>query len=284
MLQQLYRMSSLGFLFRFIKRVAILIPGIIITAIAAKSLYPALDVWLPAGVVVLILYILVAYLLIPAAIRLINLIIQPKHIPLYSTTPDGLACDPMNVGVVATRQELITLMKKAGWHQAHPRTPKNLLRFLWAIILKQSYPNAPFSTLFLFGRGQDLGFQLPVDDNPGHRHHIRFWGVTETDDPEYRQHAFFWLRHHRSPKRGRVLWVGAASLDIGLGIIRHNAQITHMIHHDTNAERDFVVKQLKQTGLIKKSRTITVGRPYRLPNRVINGYMQADGRMTICEI
>ena len=269
---------------RMLKRTAVLVPGLVITYFTSKSLYPRLDKWLPAGVVIFIIYVLVAYLLIPFAIRLINLALKPSHIPLYSTTPDGLACDPVNIGVIATRQELIDIMKAAGWHAADPRTLKNLIRFATAIALRRPYPNAPFSTLFLFGRGQDLGFQLPVDSNPRHRHHVRFWGVTETDDPDYRQHTFFWMRHHRSPKRGRLLWVGAASLDTGLGIIRHNAQITHMIHHDTNDERDFVVKELKKTKLIKRTRTVTIGAPYQLRNRVITGYMSADGRMTICQL
>lgn len=274
----------ISFFIRLIKRVAFLVPGIVITYFAADSLYPRLDKWLPAGVVIFIIYVLVAYLLIPFAIRLINLIVQPKHIPLYSTTPDGLACDPINVGVIGTKKELVKLMTEAGWYVADKRTPKTLVRFAISIIFRKPYPQAPFSSLFLFGRKQDLGFELPVDNNPRHRHHIRFWGVTDTDDPEYLQHAYFWKRHHRSPLRGKILWVGAASLDTGLGIIRHNAQITHMIHHDTNAERDFVVKELKATKLVKKSRTIRIGAPYQLRNRVITGYMSADGRMTICEI
>lgn len=273
-----------GFLFRFIKRIAVLVPGIIITYFAVKDLYPRLDKRLPAAWVILIIYVLVAYILIPSAIRLLNLIVQPKHIPLYSTTPDGLACDPVNVGVIATRKELVALMKAAGWYMADKRTPKTMLRFGLSMIFKTPYPEAPFSSLYLFGRMQDLGFELPLDSNPRHRHHVRFWGVTETDDAEYRQHAFFWLRHHRSPLRGKILWVGAASLDTGLGIIRHNAQITHMIHHDTNAERDFVVKQLQATKLIKRKRTVTVGAPYQLRNRVITGYMSADGKMVICEL
>jgi hypothetical protein len=269
---------------RFIKRIAILVPGIAVTYVTAKSLFPILDKQIPAALAILILYILIAYILIPASIRVLNLITQPKHIPLYCTTPDGLACDPINVGVVATRKELEQLMHAAGWHQADKRTLRNMIRFMSAMVLRHPYPTAPFSTLYLFGRSQDIGFQLPVGNNPRHRHHIRFWGVIDTDDPDYRQQTFFWRRYHRSPKPGQLLWVGAASLDTGIGIIRHNAQMTHMIHHDTNAERDFVVKQLKATKRIKHSRTIQVGEPYRLRNRVISGYMHADGKMTICKV
>jgi hypothetical protein len=271
--------------FRALKRLAILLPGIAVAYFSVNDLYPTLDRWLPAGVVIFILYVLGAYALIPFALRILHLIVPPRHIPLYSTTPDGLASDPVNVGVVGTRQELIDTMQAAGWHQADERTLRNLVRFLVAMVLKRPYPQAPFSKLFLFGRSQDIGFELPVDNSPRHRHHIRFWGVTDmADSEEYRQHAFFWLKHHRSPKPGKLLWVGAASLDTGIGVIRHNAQFTHMIHPDTNAERDFVIKELKKTGRVKKTRTIQVGAPYQLTNRVVSGYMTADGKVKVAEL
>lgn len=262
----------------------VLVPGIVVAFFAVEKLYKPLDKRLPAALVILLLYILIAYILIPLALRLIHLVVPPKHIPLYSTTPDGFACDPINVGVIATKQELIDLMQAAGWYQADKRTIHTVIKLVASVILKRPYPTAPFSHLYLFGRSQDLGFQLPVNNNPAHRHHIRFWGVTETTSEEYRQHAFFWMRHHRSPKMGRILWVGAASLDTGIGIIRHNIQFTHMIHHDTNAEREFVVSQLKKTKRIKRTRTIEVGAPYKLTNRVITGYMSADGKVKVVEV
>lgn len=276
-------MSIVGLAIRNFKRLAILAPGIVIAYFAAKDLYPQFDKFLPSPIAIIFIYILVAYVLIPLGIRLLHLIVEPKHIPLYCTTPDGLACDPINVGIVATSKELRTLVIKAGWYVADTRTLKTSLRYILCILTNRPYLQAPCSNLYLFGRPQDIAFELPVGNNPRHRHHIRFWGVTETEDPEYNQHAFFWLRYHKKRVRGKQLWVGAASLDTGIGIIRHNAQITHSIHHDTNAERDLIVKQLQKTGMIKKRRTITIGAPYKLRNRVINGSMQADGKMTICE-
>lgn len=271
-------------LFRYLKRLTVLIPGVIVAYFTVEKLYPPLNKRLPAAIAILLLYILVAYVLIPFAIRVLHLIVPPKHIPLYSTTPDGLASDPINIGVIATRQELIDLMTAAGWYMADQRTLRTIIRMIVSVVLQQPYPNAPFSKLFLFGRSQDLGFELPVDNTPTHRHHIRFWGVTDAESEEYHQHAFFWLRHHRSPKRGRLLWVGAASLDTGIGIIRHNAQFTHMIHHDTNAEREFVIANLRKTKHIKRTRTIEVGAPYRLTNRVVSGYMSADGKVKVVEL
>lgn len=277
-------MNILGRLIRACKRLAILTPGIAIAYFATKGLYPQFDKFLPGPIAIVVIYVLVAYVLIPLGIRLLHLIVEPKHIPLYCTTPDGLACDPINVGIVATPKELHTIMSKAGWYVADRRSLRTSLRYVFCILTNRQYPQAPCSNLYLFGRSQDVAFELPLDNNPRHRHHIRFWGVTETEDPEYNQHAFFWLRYHKKRIRGKRLWVGAASLDTGIGIIRHNAQITHSIHHDTNAERDFVIKQLQKTKLVKKRRTVTIGAPYKLRNRVINNSMFADGKMTICEL
>jgi hypothetical protein len=44
-----------------------------------------------------------------------------------------------------------------------------------AFLLNSSYPSAPFSALYLFGRGQDIGFQQAINNSPRKRHHVRFW-------------------------------------------------------------------------------------------------------------
>lgn len=265
----------------FGKRLLVLLPGIGATYLAARDVYPLLDRRLPAAPAILFTYLATAYVIIPTALRFIRLAVKPRHIPVYSTTPDGFASDPINIGIIGTRTELVAAMKAAGWHLADKRTLQSLMRMIVNIVLKQPYPTAPFSKLYLFGRSQDLGFQIPVDDNPAHRHHVRFWGVVDVDDPQYREHTLFWKRHHRSPVSGKVLWLGAASKDQGIGIIRHNAQFTHMIHPDTNAERELIVRQLKKSGKAAKVRTVTLVKPYRLENRVFTGYLLTDGKMRI---
>jgi hypothetical protein len=263
------------------KRFLVLLPGIGAAYLAAKDVYPLLDKRLPIAPAILITYLVTAYVIIPTALRFIRLVARPRHIPVYSTTPDGFASDPVNIGIIGTRTELIDAMKAAGWHVADQRNIKSVLKMIVHIVLKQPYPTAPFSKLYLFGRSQDLGFQIPVDDNPAHRHHVRFWGVVDVDDPRYREHTIYWKRHHKSPVSGKVLWLGAASKDAGIGIIRHNAQFTHMIHPDTDAERELIVHQLKKAGKIAKTRTVTLVNPYRLENRVFTGYLLTDGKMKI---
>lgn len=270
---------------RLVKRFLLLVPGIVIAYFAYTDILPFFDRGVPWLVALLGTYVLVAYVLIPLALRLIRYFFRPTHIPLYSTTPDGFACDPVNIAVVGTQKQVIAAMKQAGWHQADKKTPRTLIRYIVSILLQQPYPTAPFSNLYLFGRHQDFGFQLPVDNNPRHRHHVRFWAASHTSDPRHLEHIGFWERIHKSDLvNERILWVGAASLDVGLGVIRHNAQVTHMIHPATDAERELIASDLQATGLVKKSRLVKIGEPYRLTNRVLTGYLHTDGKMKILEL
>lgn len=270
---------------RIAKRFLILLPGVLVGYFAYADLFPALNKLLPGELALVATYILAAYLLVPIGVRVYRLFIRPTHLPVYSTTPDGLASDPLNIGIVGTRQQLVTAMERAGWHQADERTLKNLLRLISGIVFKRPYRNAPFSSLHLFGRKQDVGFQLPIGDEPGHRHHVRFWAAGHTGDPRQLEHIRYWRRFHQTGiSDERMFWVGAASLDTGIGIVRHTAQLTHMIHPDTNAERELIVNHLKKTGLVKRERSVKIGEPYRLTNRVLTGYLHADGKMKIIEL
>lgn len=267
---------------RFLKRFAVLIPGLIAAFLVTRDVYPILDRQVPAGVAVLGAYIIGAYLLVPAFMRVLRFVIRPKHIPHYSVTSDGFASDPVNIGLVGTRQQVIDAMTSAGWYMADKRTLKSVARMGLAIILRQSYSNAPFSHLYLFGRKQDLGFQLPVDDSPNNRHHVRFWACSPVLSEIEESHISFWQGRvlAKQPSK-QQLWLGAASLDVGLGIIRHNAQLTHTVHPDTDAERDLIAATLSAAKKVKKQKVIKIGEAYKLRNRVFRAHLKTDGYVII---
>lgn len=271
---------------RFIKRMLVFLPGALVTYYVVRNIYPVLDNQIPAAPAVLLAYLLAAYVLIPALLRLARLIFPPSHVPHYSTTPDGFASDPIQIGLFGSRDQVINAMNKIGWFTADKRTLKTLLKLGLSLLLRKPYPTAPFSALYLLGRSQDLGFQLPVEGSPRHRHHVRFWPVQPAVAEHFQEDVAFWDKHHPDKNRrdDKILWLGAASLDTGLGLIRHNAQITHMIHPDTNAERELIVNSLKSAGLCKSIKKIAITNPYRLSNRVISGYLETDGNLTICQL
>ena len=265
---------------RAVARFAILVPGIIIAYFCVFDIFPYFDDRLPLGVAVVVTYALGAYVFVPAFMRLVRIIRPPAHLPIYSITPDGLASDPINIGIIGTRRELITTMEDAGWYVADPHSPRNIFRMVLAIIFGHSYNSAPVSSLYLFGRKQDIAFEIPIGATPSTRHHVRFWATTY-DQPKKRLDikSIHWHNRRAHVYGDSLLWVGAASLDVGINFIRHNLQLSHMIHPNTNKEREMIVKQLKSSGHVEKISYIKLGNPYRLINRVLSGSLHTDGRM-----
>jgi hypothetical protein len=272
------------FFLRLGKRLAVLIPGVIITYFSVRNVFPYFDRRLPLSIAIFLTYIIGAYVLVPALIRLFRIVKPADHLPLYCVTPDGFASDPLNIGIIGTRRELINAMEAAGWYLADPHSWRYVIRHGLSIVYGWTYPNAPVSSLYLFGRKQDLAFEIPIEHEQGHRHHVRFWATTYDDQRPLDSQAIHW--HHRSAhvQGDSLLWVGAASLDIGVGYIRHNLQITHMIEPDTNKERDLIVDQLKQRKLVRTVKSVELGQPYHLINRVIGGSLHTDGKMKIVSL
>jgi hypothetical protein len=265
---------------RLVKRFAILLPGIVITYLSVRDVLPYFDRRLPLGLAIFVTYVLGAYIFIPALIRVYRILRPPDHLPVYCVTPDGFASDPINIGITGTRKQLIQAMEQAGWHMADPHGGRYMIRHGLSILLGWEYPNAPVSSLYLFGRKQDLAFEIPIS-GAGNRHHVRFWATTYEEGKRLAVHTIHWHDRSSRVQGDNLLWVGAASLDVGIAPIRHNLQLTHMIHPDTNQERELIVEQLQAQDLVKRISSIELGKPYRLINRAFRGYLNTDGIMTV---
>jgi hypothetical protein len=148
-----------------------------------------------------------------------------------------------------------------------------------AFVFKSPYPTAPFSTLYLFGRGQDVGFQKAIDNSPRKRHHIRFWAMSLTHAEDAMGAAGFWLNTDRPPDDACVLWVGAGTKDTGLSLTRLTFQITHATASDTNVERDYIVGELMKNRVIDDVRSHRSGQPVERINHYIT-----DGDVTFANL
>ncbi|HWB38658.1 MAG TPA: LssY C-terminal domain-containing protein [Candidatus Saccharimonadales bacterium] len=269
---------------RGLKRLAVLLPGLIIAYFSVHNIYPFFNKRIPEALAILLTYVLGAYVLAPALVRVYRVLRPPKHLPLYCITPDGFASDPLNIGILCSRRELITAMNDIGWQVADPHTLRNVIREALSVIYEWSYPTAPVSSLYLFGRKQDVAFQLTVEGSPQLRHHVRFWATTYDAAKPLSSRSIDW-RHRQAHVQGdNLLWVGAASKDVGISYIRHNFQFTHMIDPDTNQERELIVQQLTKQKLVKKLDHIRLGKPYKLVNRVFRGSLHTDGQMAIVKL
>ncbi len=274
-----------------LRRLGILVAVVALAHFTAFELFPFLDRRIPALWAALITYSIMAYIGIPAAVRILRFVYKPNHVPLFTTTGDGWASDPVNIAVLAhSEKDFVWAMEKAGWHIADKNTWKNSLREGWALLMDRSYPTAPFSRLYLFGRSQDLGFQIPVGNSPRHRHHVRFWRVDARNNPEeptkWNEHQGFWRTlFKRFLRRKYSLWVGAAIYDSGPVAIRwRNGQITHQIHPDANFERDFIIESMERAGVLRSLGDIKADEPYRGRGQTLGVTVISDGFVKLCEL
>ena len=226
-------------------------------------------------------YGVAAYGILPRVVRLGLKILQRKSVPRFTTTGDGLPGDPVNLALIGTLGELHAAFTASGWAQADPLNLASSWGMVRAFVLNRPYPAAPFSTLYLFGRGQDIGFQKAIDDSPRKRHHIRFWALSLERAEEPMENASFWLNTDRPPDCDCVLWVGAGTKDTGLSLTGFTFQITHATDADTNAERDFIVGELRQHGVIAD---VTTLQPGQAPPAVRVNHYIADGEVTLATL
>jgi hypothetical protein len=226
-------------------------------------------------------YATAAYVILPRAVRMGLKILQRKHVPSYTITGDGLPGDPVNLMLTGTLQELRTAFATAGWTEADPLGLRSSWGMVRAFVFNSPYPAAPFSTLYLFGRGQDVGFQKAIDDSPRKRHHIRFWALSTTRAEETLGTASFWLNTDRPPEAASVYWVGAGTRDTGFSLTRLTFQITHATDSDTDVERDFIVAELSRIRVIADATSYMAGQP--LSTARVNHYV-TDGEVTMATL
>jgi hypothetical protein len=266
---------------RLLQRLLILGLGVVSVWLIVFVVFDFADQRLPWLIAVSVTYGIAAYIILPRVVRMGLKVLQRKRVPSYTVTADGLPGDPVNLVLVGTLSQLKGAYATAGWSEADRLGFASSWRMARTFVLNKPYPTAPFSTLYLFGRGQDIGFQKAIDDSPRKRHHIRFWALAFERGEEALGTAGFWLNTDRPPDGERVLWIGAGTRDTGLSLTRLTFQITHATASDTNVERDFIVDELRKNGVITDIRTHQSGQT--LPVKKVNHYI-TDGEVTVATL
>jgi hypothetical protein len=86
--------------------------------------------------------------------------------------PDGLPGDPLNVALIGSEADIQRAFAAAGWHPADPITLRSSLAIAGSVVLDRPDPEAPMSTLLLFGRHQDLSFEKDIGRSARGRNHV----------------------------------------------------------------------------------------------------------------
>jgi len=236
-------------LIRLVRRLLVLGLGIVAVWLIA-FVFRITDQRLPTVLALSLAYAIAAYVVLPRVVRMSLKILKRKSVPSFTVTGDGLPGDPVNLALVGDLAQLRAAFAAAGWTEADPLGLKSSWRMVVAFVFNRPYPTAPFSTLYLFGRGQDIGFQKAVGDSPRKRHHIRFWALSLERAEDALNTPAFWLNADRPPAEETVLWVGAGTRDTGLSLTKFTFQFTHATDADVNAERDFIVADLERSGAV----------------------------------
>lgn len=147
-----------------------------------------------------------------------------------SVHPNSSPGDPVNIGLEGTRDQILAAFSKIGWRKADPLSPRDDLRLATAALHHGSYPSAPVSNLYLFGRAEDFAVEHELGW-VGRRDHARFWDTGKQDTVTHRE-----------------LWIGDCSRDIAIKIIhKHGVRVgtTHRIDGHLDVERDLIAKEMQ---------------------------------------
>jgi hypothetical protein len=191
--------------------------------------------WCLAPAAVVILYVAIAYVAAPEywwhRERGIT------HHPMVTATVAGVPGDPINVGFVGSRAELIHAFVVIQWHPADAITWRSSLEIGESVVFDRPYPDAPVSTLLFEGRRQDLAFEKAAT-SAKRRHHVRLWKMPETSTD------------------GRAYWLGSATYDASVGFSHDTGQITHHIDPDIDTERNYLINDLESANLLQSHDSI----------------------------
>jgi hypothetical protein len=142
---------------RWLRRLAVLALGIVGVWLIA-FVFRVTDQRLPTVLALGATYALTAYVVLPRVARMSVKVLKRRSVPSFTLTGDGLPGDPVNLVLLGEFGKLRGVFARAGWAEADRLGLGSSWRMVAAFVLNRPYPAAPFSTLYLFGRGQDVGF------------------------------------------------------------------------------------------------------------------------------
>jgi hypothetical protein len=171
--------------------------------------------------------------------------------------------DMVNFVIVGNQKDVQAALDAADWHIADTSNKKSVFNAIEQTYENKDYLTMPMSTLFLFGRKQDFGYEMaePIA-MVASRHHFRIWKA-----------PFTW--------QGKEVWVGAGTHDIGFAKDKRNGEVTHKIDPAVDGERDNIASSLQKS---HQTNSLT----YYLPsdpvqdakNATGDGY-HSDGRLIV---
>jgi hypothetical protein len=144
--------------------------------------------------------------------------------------------DPLNIVMVGSRSMVFSPLARRGWHVTESTTVASSWDTMVSSVFGTTYRYAPVSSLYLFGRRQDIALQKPRAD-VNQRNHMRLWLAPVTSS-------------------GTHVWVGQISRDIGVRLTTKTIT-THKIDPHVDETRWYLLQDMffsqgmRRFGLVK---------------------------------
>jgi hypothetical protein len=171
--------------------------------------------------------------------------------------------DMVNFVLVGSQQQVQAALDAANWHVADTDDKKAVLEAAMETYENKDYLSMPMSTLYLFNRRQDFGYeQAEPIAMVASRHHFRLWKA-----------PFTW--------NGQTVWAGAGTHDIGFAKDQRNGSITHKIDPSVDGERDNIGGSLQKTGKAKSLSYYLPPNPVQEAKNATGDGYHSDGRILV---
>jgi len=189
-----------------------------------------------------------------------------EKIPRRIGDKDGNAGDMVNFLILGDEDQMKKVFTTAGWVKVDANVAETVLAGFIASMSKESYLTMPMSPLYLFGRPQDYGWAHaePITVVAS-RNHLRVWKAPFTVN-------------------GQMLWVGAATHDIGFEKDQRNNGLTHKIDPDIDLEKDYVQKTLSSTGLVAVVTHFLPKQPMLEARTATGGSFHSNGQVLVMKL
>lgn len=171
--------------------------------------------------------------------------------------------DMVNFILIGSEKQVQSALDAANFHVADTDDKKAVLEAAMTTYESKDYLAMPMSTLYLFNRPQDFGYeQAEAIAMVASRHHFRLWKAPFTWD-------------------GQTVWVGAGTHDIGFAKDKRNGNVTHKIDPNVDGERENIGGSLQKGGKVKSISYYLPPNPVQdAKNATGDGY-HSDGRLLV---
>ncbi|WP_339030936.1 LssY C-terminal domain-containing protein [Bradyrhizobium symbiodeficiens] len=222
--------------------------------------------WLLVLAAVVAIYFVLAYVVLP--IIWTHREHEPglASLPMVTRTSSDIPGDALNVGLVGNKEDVLRAMHAAGWFPADPITLRTSIEIVGSVALDRPYHDAPVSPLYYEGKKEQLAFEKPDGRSADKRHHVRLWLVLEKGTD------------------GRPVWLGSVTFDRGVGLSHDTGQVTHHIAPDIDAERDLLMRDLREAEMVTNFFQISGTGPTLLGRNGEGDRYYTDGEIDIASL